>query len=162
MTTEKIAPSIAEVPSVESEIAAEKQATTREVKGAKAATGTRKKGSTKATAKAGKSTKTALAKPAAAKAKAKAKLESKVKHVEIVEKAKKDKLVRDSFTMPATEYALLSELKKRCLTNGVAVKKSEVLRAALASLSAASDANVLKSINKLNIIKTGRPAKAKA
>jgi hypothetical protein len=158
MTTEKIAPSIAEVPSVESEIAAKKQATTREVKGAKAATGTRKKGSIKASAKAGKPTKTAVAKPAAAKAK----VESKVKHVEIVEKAKKDKLVRDSFTIPATEYALFSELKKRCLTNGVAVKKSEVLRAALASLSAASDANVLKAINRLNIIKTGRPAKSKA
>jgi translation initiation factor 1 (eIF-1/SUI1) len=164
MTNEKIAPSIAEVPSVEAEKAVAKEAKTRVIKGAKAAAVTRKMGSTKASAKTGKPTKKVVAKPVAAKAKAKVKVkvESKAKHVDIVEKGKKDKLVRDSFTMPATEYALLSELKKRCLTNGVAVKKSEVLRAALASLSAASDASVLKAINKLHIIKTGRPAKAKA
>lgn len=160
MTSEKIAPPVAEVPSVESESAAAKEATTTEVKGAKAAAGNRKNGSSKVSAKTVKPTKKLVAKPVAAKAKAK--VESKAKQVEIVEKTKKDKLVRDSFTMPSTEYALLSELKKRCLTNGVAVKKSEVLRAALASLSAASDANVLKAINRLRIIKTGRPAKAKA
>ena len=45
-------------------------------------------------------------------------------------KAKKAKLVRDSFTMPDGEYALIAALKKRCLDAGVPAKKSEILRAA--------------------------------
>lgn len=88
--------------------------------------------------------------------------ESKAKRHESLDRAKKDKLVRDSFTMPATEYALISQLKKRCLAKGVAAKKSEILRAAVASLSAASDATVLKAIKRLDIIKTGRPSKGKS
>jgi G3E family GTPase len=100
----------------------------------------------------------AATKPAAAKPKAAA----KARHAEPAEKAKKDKLVRDSFTMPESEYALLSQLKKRCLAKGVAAKKSEILRAAIASLADASDASVLKAVKRLNVIKTGRPAKGKA
>jgi hypothetical protein len=99
----------------------------------------------------------AATKPAAAKPKAAA----KERHAEPAEKAKKDKLVRDSFTMPESEYALISQLKKRCLAKGVAAKKSEILRAAIASLADASDASVLKAVKRLNVIKTGRPAKGK-
>lgn len=75
-------------------------------------------------------------------------------------KAKKVKLVRDSFTMPETEYAVIALLKKRCLDAGVSAKKSEILRAAIAGLSKMSDASVVTAIRKLEIIKTGRPAKA--
>jgi hypothetical protein len=74
-------------------------------------------------------------------------------------KAKKVKLVRDSFTMPETEYAAIASLKKRCLTAGVSVKKSEILRAAMAGLAKLSDASVVAAIRRLDIIKTGRPAK---
>jgi hypothetical protein len=90
--------------------------------------------------------------------------ESKAKRSETAVRANKEKgkLVRDSFTMPATEYALISQLKKRCLAKGVAAKKSEILRAAIASLAATSDANVLKAIKQLDIIKTGRPSKGKS
>jgi len=75
-------------------------------------------------------------------------------------KAKKVKLVRDSFTMPETEYAVIALLKKRCLDAGVSAKKSEILRAAIAGLSKMSDTSVVTAIRKLEIIKTGRPAKA--
>lgn len=75
-------------------------------------------------------------------------------------KAKKVKLVRDSFTMPETEYAVIALLKKRCLDAGVSAKKSEILRAAIAGLAKMSDASVVTAIRKLEIIKTGRPAKA--
>ena len=34
---------------------------------------------------------------------------------------KKDKLVRDSFTMPELEYAQIAVLKKRCLDAGISV-----------------------------------------
>jgi hypothetical protein len=74
---------------------------------------------------------------------------------------KKAKMVRDGFTMPASEYELLGHLKKRCLAQGVAAKKSELLRAAIATLAAASDATLLKAIKRLEIIKTGRPANGK-
>ena len=74
-------------------------------------------------------------------------------------KAKKVKLVRDSFTMPETEYAVIALLKKRCLKAGVSAKKSEILRAAVAGLAKLSDASVLAAIRRLDVIKTGRPAK---
>jgi hypothetical protein len=74
-------------------------------------------------------------------------------------KAKKVKLVRDSFTMPEPEYQTISVLKKRCLTSGIAAKKIEILRAAVASLSELSDAALLAAVRRLKVIKTGRPAK---
>ena len=74
-------------------------------------------------------------------------------------KIKRAKLVRDSFTMPEAEHALITGLKKRCLNLGVAAKKSEVLRAALAVLARLSDAEAAAAIQALVPIKTGRPAK---
>jgi len=74
-------------------------------------------------------------------------------------KVKKAKLVRDSFTMPDGEYAQIAALKARCLNAGVAAKKSEILRAAVASLAKLSDAAVLAAVRRLDVIKTGRPAK---
>jgi len=74
-------------------------------------------------------------------------------------KPKKAKLIRDSFTMPDAEYALLAEVKQRCLAGGVAAKKSEVLRAAFLSFAAKSDATLFKAIKALTPIKTGRPPK---
>lgn len=74
-------------------------------------------------------------------------------------KAKKVKLVRDSFTMPETEYAVIALLKKRCLAAGVSAKKSEILRAAVAGLAKLSDASVIAALGRLEVIKTGRPAK---
>jgi hypothetical protein len=74
-------------------------------------------------------------------------------------KMKKAKLVRDSFTMPDGEYALIASLKKRCLDAGMAAKKSEILRAAVANLAKLSDASVVSAVRRLETIKTGRPAK---
>ena len=74
-------------------------------------------------------------------------------------KAKKAKLVRDSFTMPEPEYAQIAVLKKRCLDAGISVKKSEILRAAVANLVKSSDTSLLAAVRRLDVIKTGRPAK---
>lgn len=74
-------------------------------------------------------------------------------------KIRRVKLVRDSFTMPEAEHAVIAGLKKRCLTLGVAARKSEILRAALAVLARLSDAEVAAAIQALAVIKTGRPAK---
>lgn len=75
------------------------------------------------------------------------------------DKPKKIKMVRDSFTMPEQEYDQLAALKKKCLKAGVAVKKSELLRAGLAHLTQLADAALLRSVAQVEKIKTGRPAK---
>ena len=76
-----------------------------------------------------------------------------------VEKHKKQKMVRDSFTMPEGDYARIAALKERCIKAGVSAKRSEVLRAALKCLSNLSDKELTKAITDIEIIKTGRPAK---
>jgi hypothetical protein len=74
-------------------------------------------------------------------------------------KAKKPKLVRDSFTMPEDEYAALGEMKKACLRAGVAVKKSELLRAAVSMLRRMDMAELQRELDSLTPVKAGRPKK---
>ncbi len=74
-------------------------------------------------------------------------------------KAKKPKLVRDSFTMPEDEYAALGEMKKACLRAGVAVKKSELLRAAVSLLRRMDMAELQRELDSLTPVKAGRPKK---
>jgi hypothetical protein len=77
------------------------------------------------------------------------------------EKPRKAKLVRDSFTMPADEYAVLGEMKKACLGAGVEVKKSELLRIGVSLLRQLDVAKVKASLGKLPALKAGRPKKNK-
>ena len=72
---------------------------------------------------------------------------------------KKQKLVRDSFSFPAHEHALLAELKKRALKLGKEFKKSEILRAGIAHLNSLADGALVMMLNKVERVKTGRPAK---
>jgi hypothetical protein len=72
-------------------------------------------------------------------------------------KAKKAKVVRDSFTMPKQEYAQFAELKARFLTAGIAVKKSELLRAGLVALTNLKINELKAAVQALDSIKTGRP-----
>ena len=74
-------------------------------------------------------------------------------------KEKKVKVVRDSFTIPKTELIQVGEMKKRALTLGVAVKKSELIRAGLSALASLNDAAFKKALASVPTIKTGRPAK---
>ncbi|MES1998971.1 MAG: hypothetical protein V4446_06635 [Pseudomonadota bacterium] len=76
-----------------------------------------------------------------------------------IAKPKKAKLVRDSFTMPESEHDLIAAVKMRCVAKGLAVKKSEVLRAAIIGFAAKSDAAVMVALQALKVIKTGRPPK---
>ena len=72
---------------------------------------------------------------------------------------KKAKLVRDSFTFPEDDYALFASLKQRALNAGREIKKSELLRAGLATLTAMSDGDLLATLDGVERIKTGRPSK---
>lgn len=78
-----------------------------------------------------------------------------------VEKVKKAKLVRDSFTMPESEYAALGAVKKACLKAGVEVKKSQLLRIGVALLSKTDVPTLKKLIAALAPLKAGRPKKEK-
>ena len=72
-------------------------------------------------------------------------------------KAKKPKLVRDSFTIPKDEYAVIETLKERAARLSTPAKKSELLRAGLKLLSQLDDATLQKAMQSIPAIKTGRP-----
>ncbi|MCH2222243.1 MAG: hypothetical protein MK097_18235 [Dechloromonas sp.] len=74
-------------------------------------------------------------------------------------KAKKIKLVRDSYAMPEAEYARIGELKKRLAALGNEVKKSELLRGGIALLAALNDSELKAVMGRVERIKTGRPKK---
>ena len=71
--------------------------------------------------------------------------------------AAKPKLVRDSFTIPKSEYAVLEGLKVRATNLTRPVKKSELLRAGIAILNAMNDKAFLAALNGVPSLKTGRP-----
>ncbi|GIZ54001.1 hypothetical protein [Noviherbaspirillum aridicola] len=98
--------------------------------------------------------KPAARKAAAVKAKPEVKAEPEVR-------ARKPKLVRDSFTMPESEYAALGEIKKACLKAGIEVKKSELLRAGVALLKRLDVQGVRDVLGSLPSLKAGRPKKGK-
>jgi hypothetical protein len=93
----------------------------------------------------------ALAKPGDAKKNDAAKSVRKAKA------KKSDKVVRDSFTMPAREYERIGALKKRCLALGVAARKSELLRAGLAMVDQLPDDRLTQVVMSIESVKTGRP-----
>lgn len=74
-------------------------------------------------------------------------------------KDKKPKLMRDSFTIPKTEYTVLDELKQRTGKLLATAKKSELIRAGIKALAAMSDAALLAALKAVPAIKTGRPKK---
>ncbi len=66
-------------------------------------------------------------------------------------------LVRDSFTMPEQEYAILADVKQACLRAGIDVKKSELLRIGVALLGQVDIPTLKAVLAALPQLKTGRP-----
>lgn len=98
--------------------------------------------------------------PVAPAASAKAKAAKKATPVKAKKVAvKKPKLVRDSFTFPEDEYAILATLKQQVLSAGREVKKGELLRAGLAVLANMSPEVLLQALDGVTKLKPGRPAK---
>lgn len=69
------------------------------------------------------------------------------------------KLVRDGFTMPEADYALLKELKQRLHGVSREAKKSELLRAGLQALALLDAPALAAALDRLTPVKTGRPRK---
>lgn len=97
---------------------------------------------------------------AAPKTAAKPKVAAKPAAPEVKAKPQKEKLVRDSFTMPEAEYAVLGQVKKTALKAGFEVKKSELLRVGVALIAQIDLATLKKVLASLPQLKTGRPKKA--
>ncbi|QNB07797.1 hypothetical protein G5S34_14195 [Herbaspirillum frisingense] len=83
----------------------------------------------------------------------------KVEKVEKVAKPKKVKQVRDSFTMPENEYAVLAQVKKSCLKAGVDIKKSDLLRIGVSLIKNLKIAELKDILSSLTPLKVGRPKK---
>ena len=76
---------------------------------------------------------------------------------QVVAAKPRQKLVRDSFTIPKSEYMVLEALKLRAAKLERSTKKSEVLRAGIGALNAMSDKAFLAALLAIPSIKTGRP-----
>ena len=94
--------------------------------------------------------------PAAARKVAAKKPATPATQAPVAEKPKQ-KLVRDSFTIPKSEYQLLDALKLRAAALKRPTKKSEILRAGIAALNAMADKALLAALNSVPSLKTGRP-----
>ena len=71
----------------------------------------------------------------------------------------KEKLVRDSFTMPRSDFELIALLKERALTFKRPTKKSELLRAGLQALAGLNQKQLQAALDGLPLLKSGRPKK---
>ena len=100
-----------------------------------------------------------VSKPAAKAPKLAAKAKAVAPKPEKVAKVKKPKMIRDSFTIPKDEMAVIDVLKTRALKLAHPIKKSELIRAGIKALAALSDSAFLSAMKAVPVIKTGRPGK---
>ena len=73
---------------------------------------------------------------------------------------KKAKLVRDGFTMPESDHALIATLKTRALKSGREAKKSELLRAGLQVLAGLDAKALIAALTRLEPIKPAARARS--
>ena len=71
--------------------------------------------------------------------------------------AAQDKVIRDSFTMPEHDYALIEVIKIKLMKEGVLLNKGEILRAGVHALEQMSIAELKTISAKVEKIKVGRP-----
>ena len=107
------------------------------------------------------STKAAPRKATVSRKTAAAPVQAATKPAVKVDKTKKPKLVRDSFTIPKSEYAVIDALKLRSNKLAHPAKKSELLRAGIKALAAMTDIQFKAALAEVPAIKTGRPKSAK-
>lgn len=64
--------------------------------------------------------------------------------------------VRDTFSMPADEYAVIEKIRKKAARDGYIYSKSEIVRAALLALNALPQKDVMYRLSTVEKIKPGR------
>jgi len=105
-----------------------------------------------------KSAKPALAAEVAAAARASKPVAKAVKAATPKKAPKlRKKPVRDSFTMPEADFALIATLKARAMSAKRETKKSELLRAGLHALALLDTQTLVAALGRLQPVKVGRP-----
>lgn len=89
------------------------------------------------------------------------KLEEGVPLLKDQEEPPLQRVIRDSFTLPVDDYALIAQTQQRCLQGAVNVSKSEVIRAGLQALRQMTQEELLEVVQRLEKVRTGRPAAKK-
>ena len=69
-------------------------------------------------------------------------------------------IIRETFSLPPSDSALIDQLRQRSAAQGVMLNRSEILRAGLAALSTLSDSKLVEIGNLVPKMKTGRPKSA--
>jgi hypothetical protein len=69
------------------------------------------------------------------------------------------KLVRDTFSMPDTDYQLIAEILERLPALTARSTKSEIVRAGLKVLHNMDDKDLSRVLTQVQRLKTGRPTK---
>jgi hypothetical protein len=69
------------------------------------------------------------------------------------------KLIRDTFSMPDSDYQLIGELLERSPAMAARSTKSEIVRAGLKVLYNMNDKDLSQVLNQVRRLKTGRPVK---
>ncbi len=76
---------------------------------------------------------------------------------EVKEQTKKERVIRDSFTLPSGDYDLIAVIRQRCLSSAINATKSEVIRAGLHALMEMTEEELVRLVSSLEKVKTGRP-----
>lgn len=72
--------------------------------------------------------------------------------------AGKAKVIRDGFSMPASDYELIDEIQRRLIRREIVATKSQVLRAAIRRFVKLSDDQIVKLIADVDRLKPGPKA----
>ena len=72
------------------------------------------------------------------------------------------KLVRDTFSMPQTDYQLIAEILERIPAMAARSTKSEIVRAGLKVLHDMDDDHLSQVLTQVRRLKTGRPVKRRS
>ncbi|MBK1724142.1 hypothetical protein [Thiocystis violacea] len=70
---------------------------------------------------------------------------------------KRPKTIRDTFTLPEDDYALIAQVKRSCMKAGVEANKSEIVRAGLKVLAAMTQADLKNALGAIERLTPGRP-----
>lgn len=70
-----------------------------------------------------------------------------------------DSVIRDTFSMPKNDYALIDKIKVKALKQQTMVTKSEIIRAGLIFLDSVPSTELKDLLRKVVRIKTGRKSK---
>jgi hypothetical protein len=72
-------------------------------------------------------------------------------------KPKVVKTVKDTFSFPVADHAMIGDLMALLLKNGVKANKSEIIRAGLHALNGLSQEELMDSLEGIDRIPVGRP-----